>query len=104
MILYPNVQCKAQCELDEVIGADRLPTFEDHDSLPYMNSICKEIQRWRPVVPLGVAHRLMEDDVYNNNFIPRGSVVSKGQCSMTRICRGPILNTLSLSICSRLGF
>ncbi|KAF8513884.1 cytochrome P450 [Gautieria morchelliformis] len=75
MILYPDVQRKAQRELDEVIGADRLPTFEDRDSLPYMNAVCKEIQRWRPVVPLGVAHRLMEDDVYNNNFIPRGSVI-----------------------------
>ncbi|KAF8506214.1 cytochrome P450 [Gautieria morchelliformis] len=75
MILYPDVQRKAQRELDEVMGADRLPTFDDRDSLPYMNAVCKEIQRWRPAAPLGIPHRLMEDDVYNNNFIPRGSVI-----------------------------
>ncbi|KAF8531385.1 cytochrome P450, partial [Gautieria morchelliformis] len=56
---------KAQRELDEVIGADRLPTFEDRDSLPYMNAICKEIQRWHPVVPLGIAHGVTQDNVYN---------------------------------------
>ncbi|KAF8513892.1 cytochrome P450 [Gautieria morchelliformis] len=75
MILYPDVQRKAQRELDEFIGADRLPTFEDRDSLPYMNAICKEIQRWHPVAPLAIAHGVMQDDVYNNNFIPEGSVV-----------------------------
>ncbi|KAF8506394.1 cytochrome P450, partial [Gautieria morchelliformis] len=75
MILYPDVQRKAQHELDEVIGADRLPTFEDCNSLPYMNAICKEIQRWHPVVPPGIAHRVTQDDVHNNNFIPEGSVV-----------------------------
>ncbi|KAF8511427.1 hypothetical protein JB92DRAFT_2561270, partial [Gautieria morchelliformis] len=45
MILYPDVQRKAQRELDEVIGADQLPTFEGRDSLLHMNAICKEIQR-----------------------------------------------------------
>ncbi|KAF8513886.1 cytochrome P450 [Gautieria morchelliformis] len=75
MILYPDVQRKAQRELDEVVGADRLPTFEDRDSLLYMNAICKEIQRWRPVAPLAIAHGVTQDDVYNNNFIPEGSVV-----------------------------
>ncbi|KAF8506218.1 cytochrome P450 [Gautieria morchelliformis] len=78
MILYPDVQRKAQRELDEVIGADRRPTFEDRDSLPYMNAEFTDkcfCTRWRPVAPLGVPHRLMEDDVYNKKFIPRGSVV-----------------------------
>jgi Cytochrome P450 len=45
MVLYPDVQRKAQRELDEVIGADELPTFEDRERLPYLNALCKEIQR-----------------------------------------------------------
>lgn len=34
ILLYPEVQKKAQAELDEVIG-DRLPTLEDRTKLPY---------------------------------------------------------------------
>ncbi|KAF8500025.1 cytochrome P450 [Gautieria morchelliformis] len=76
ILVHPRHGPLSRCAtLDEVIGADRLPTFNDRESLPYMNAVCKELQRWRPVVPMGVPHRLMEDDVYNNNFIPRGSVV-----------------------------
>ena len=47
MILYPDVQRKAQEELDKVIGADRLPDFEDRNNLPYMSALCKEIHRYR---------------------------------------------------------
>ncbi|KAF8524543.1 cytochrome P450 [Hysterangium stoloniferum] len=75
MIKYPEVQKKAQAELDNVLGIDRLPTFDDWPSLPYINAICLEIQRWRPVLPLGIAHALMEDDVYNNMFLPKGTIV-----------------------------
>ncbi|KAF8589876.1 cytochrome P450 [Ramaria rubella] len=75
MVLYPEVQRKAQAELDSVIGMDRLPEFEDRQHLPYINALCKEIQRWNPVVPVGVAHATVEDDVYNGYLIPRGSVV-----------------------------
>ena len=45
MILYPDVQRKAQEELDRVIGEDRLPGFEDRKNLPYVNALCKEIHR-----------------------------------------------------------
>ncbi|KAF8510633.1 cytochrome P450 [Gautieria morchelliformis] len=76
ILVHPHHGPLSQCvSLDEVIGANRLPAFKDRESLPYMNAVCKELQRWRPVAPLGVPHRLMEDDVYDNNFIPRGSVV-----------------------------
>jgi hypothetical protein len=58
-----------------VIGMSRFPVFEDRESLPYINAVCSEVLRWHPVVPLGVAHRLMQDDVYGDYFIPGGSVV-----------------------------
>ena len=43
---YPEVQAKAQAELDAVIGRERLPTPADRDSLPYIGAICKELDRW----------------------------------------------------------
>lgn len=39
MTLFPEVQKKAQEELDRVIGPDRLPEFKDRDQLPYINAL-----------------------------------------------------------------
>jgi len=75
MVLYPEVQRRAQAELDSVIGKERLPTFQDRENLPYINALCKEVHRWHPVFPLGIAHGLMQDDVFAGQFIPRGSIV-----------------------------
>ena len=53
MALHPGVQKKAQDQIDEVVGRERLPTFSDLDSLPYVHAIYKELLRWQPVAPLG---------------------------------------------------
>ena len=53
MVLNPDVQRKAQRELDQVVGPHRLPDFADQPSLPYVDAIVKETLRWNPVVPLG---------------------------------------------------
>jgi cytochrome P450 len=54
-LLYPDVQMRAQEELDAVIGRERLPTFEDRPRLPFVDAVCMEVLRWRPVVPLGAS-------------------------------------------------
>ena len=76
MSLYPEVQRKAQEELDRVVGPNRLPEFEDFDNLLYIRAIVMEAMRWVVVTPLGVAHRVMEDDVYKGYLIPKGSVIN----------------------------
>jgi cytochrome P450 len=53
MILFPEVQAKAQAEIDSVVGKDRLPDFGDRDSLPYIEAVICEALRWHPPVPLG---------------------------------------------------
>ena len=53
MALYPEVQKKAQEEIDSVIGPNRLPNFEDRPSLPYINAVVKESMRWHVPAPLG---------------------------------------------------
>jgi cytochrome P450 len=75
MVFYPKAQRKAQAELDSVTGMNRMPDFEDRESLPYVNALCNEVLRWHPVTPLAIAHRVMQDDVYGNYFIPGGSIV-----------------------------
>ena len=53
MALYPEVQKKAQAEIDAVVGPNRLPDFEDRPFLPYINAVVKESMRWHLVVPTG---------------------------------------------------
>ncbi|PPQ69644.1 hypothetical protein CVT24_001217 [Panaeolus cyanescens] len=75
MVMHPEVMDKAQKEIDSVVGLDRLPTFSDRGSLPYICAIIKEILRWRVVTPLGLAHCVSEDDEYEGYFIPKGTIV-----------------------------
>ena len=91
MAMYPDVQKKAQAELDTIIGRDRLPDLDDLDSLPYINAMVKETLRWQPVAPvgelltktqdrlsvsyvyIGVAHASSQNDEYDGFFIPKGA-------------------------------
>ncbi|PBK95476.1 cytochrome P450 [Armillaria gallica] len=83
MLHAPDVQMKAQEELSRVVGNDRLPTFSDRASLPYIECIVKETLRWEQVTPLGVPHRLMKDDVYEGYFIPKGTTMIPNQYAMS---------------------
>jgi len=53
MCLHPEVQRKAQEEIDRVVGHDRLPNAQDRKDLPYVDAIMREVTRFQPVVPLG---------------------------------------------------
>ncbi|KAI2824969.1 hypothetical protein CBS115989_390 [Aspergillus niger] len=75
MALFPEVQRKAQQELDTVIGTDRLPQYADREQLPYINALVKETFRWHPVVPMSLTHTSTADDVCEGYFIPKGSSV-----------------------------
>ncbi|KAK3702421.1 hypothetical protein LTR37_014887 [Vermiconidia calcicola] len=75
MIAYPEVQKKAQAQIDEVVGADRSPNWQDYDQLPYIAQCVKEAMRWRPVTPLTFPHALAEDDWVDGMFLPKGTVI-----------------------------
>jgi hypothetical protein len=92
MALYPEVQKKAQAEIDAVVGPNRLPDFHDRPFLPYIDAVLKELTRWNLVVPLGrsfvivivatiptssegVPHTSTSDDEYNGFYIPKGTIV-----------------------------
>ncbi|KAF7374569.1 hypothetical protein MSAN_00341500 [Mycena sanguinolenta] len=84
MALYPDIQKKAQTEIDTVIGTDRLPEFEDRPSLPFVEALYRELMRWKPVTPLGLARASTADDVYNGYFISKGTTVISNIWAMTR--------------------
>ncbi|KAF9446841.1 cytochrome P450, partial [Macrolepiota fuliginosa MF-IS2] len=74
MGMYPDIQRRAQCELDAALGG-RLPDFNDRASLPYINALMKEIMRWHVVTPLAVPHTTSQEDEYDGFHIPKGTFV-----------------------------
>ncbi|KAI0253128.1 cytochrome P450 [Lactifluus subvellereus] len=50
MTLFPEIQSRAQEEIDSVTGGNCLPTLDDRDRLPYVFALLSEIYRWSPVV------------------------------------------------------
>ena len=74
MLLFPEVMTKLQSEIDAVVG-DRMPVYEDLESIPYVRSVMKEVWRFRPPVTLGHPHRITKDLSYNGFVLPKGSRV-----------------------------
>ncbi|KDR82227.1 hypothetical protein GALMADRAFT_59888 [Galerina marginata CBS 339.88] len=83
MAANPDVQKKGQAEIDLVIGSNRLPVFEDRQSLPYVEAIYREVMRFRPPAQLGIPHSLSEDDYYKGFFIPKGTTIFANIWAMT---------------------
>ncbi|KAK7041425.1 hypothetical protein VNI00_009291 [Paramarasmius palmivorus] len=75
MIVHPKYQERAYQEIVSVIGEGRLPESSDRQSLPFVECILQETLRWHPVTPLGIPHRSLEDDMYKDMFIPKGSII-----------------------------
>lgn len=74
-VLHPDFVQTAQRQLDEVVGASRLPTFADKPRLPYIDAVVKEVLRWRPVSAGGIPHAVTQDDEYHGYRIPKGATV-----------------------------
>jgi len=75
MALFPDIQSKAQEEIDRVVGNDRLPVLADRDSLPYLSALQSEIHRWGPVGPTGIPHKTTESTELRGYHIPKGSLI-----------------------------
>lgn len=74
-LAHPAFIRRAQSELDEVVGNDRLPSFEDRESLPYVRACVEETLRWRHIAPGGVPHATLQEDHYMGYRIPKGATV-----------------------------
>ncbi|KAF5360644.1 hypothetical protein D9756_005134 [Leucocoprinus leucothites] len=75
MLQRPDVLKKAQKEVDDIVGTNRLPEFSDIPHLEYLSAVIKETLRWNPVAPMGVPHHTSEEDVYMGYYIPKGCTV-----------------------------
>ena len=75
MAIHRGIQTKAQKEIDQLLKGERLPTFSDHDDLPYISALIKEIYRWHAPLPISIPKLLKEDDVYKGYHLPKGATV-----------------------------
>ena len=90
MLIYPDVQKKAQDELNKVIQHGSTPEFGDRDALSYLvcnfilltkpganlavqDAAWRESQRYNPSTPLGIVHTASEADIYKGMYIPKGT-------------------------------
>jgi len=82
MTQYPDVQRRAQEELDGLLENKRLPTVEDQHLLPYVCAVIKEVHRWCPAGPLALPHRVTQDDEYKGYWIPEGTMIITNRWAM----------------------
>ncbi|KAL1742445.1 cytochrome P450 [Schizophyllum fasciatum] len=85
MLDNPELQRRAQLELDAVLGPlqtpdgkpGKLPTFSEQAQLPFISALVRESSRYKPVLPGAIphAHSGSEPDIYNGYVIPAGSIV-----------------------------
>ncbi|EJD49819.1 O-methylsterigmatocystin oxidoreductase [Auricularia subglabra TFB-10046 SS5] len=84
MQLHPEIQRKAQQELERVVGTGRLPTIEDRGSLPYVNAVIMESLRWHASLTIGIPHRTIKDDSYKGYFLPKNTNIIFNAWNLSR--------------------
>ncbi|KIJ29061.1 hypothetical protein M422DRAFT_37092 [Sphaerobolus stellatus SS14] len=87
--VFPNVQRRAQEELDRILGGPdfpsfRLPTISDRPNLPYIEALLKESIRWTPGTGFGTPRLSTEEDVYRGWRIPKGSIIISNSWGILR--------------------
>ncbi|KAH7954069.1 hypothetical protein HPB49_015321 [Dermacentor silvarum] len=70
-----TVQARVQEEIDQVVGRERQPTWEDRQKMHYTMACIWEMNRWKTVSPLGVPRCVLEDTVFGEFYIPSGTTV-----------------------------
>ncbi|KAJ8922410.1 hypothetical protein NQ315_004356 [Exocentrus adspersus] len=75
LIKYPEVQKKAQMEIDAVLGKHRVPTLEDRPNLPYVECVVLESLRMFGGRAFTVPHRAIRDTELCGYTIPKDVLI-----------------------------
>lgn len=84
MVLHPEIQAKAQSEIDSVCGSSRLVSDADIPNLRYLQCIVKEALRVHPPGPLLSWARLaVHDMTVGDKHIPKGTTAMVNMWAIT---------------------
>lgn len=60
-----------QKQIDSVIGKDRCPCMEDRKSLPFLDAVIHEVQRFLDIIPFSLPHYALKDICFRGYTIPK---------------------------------
>ncbi|XP_076902517.1 cytochrome P450 78A5-like [Bidens hawaiensis] len=84
MVLHPDIQARAQSEIDSVVGSSRPVSDMDLPNLPYLHAIVKETLRVHPPGPLLSWARLaIHDTQVGPHMIPAGTTAMVNMWAIT---------------------
>ncbi|XP_007537964.2 cytochrome P450 2A13 [Erinaceus europaeus] len=75
LMKHPDVEAKIHKEIDQVIGKNRQPKFEDRAKMPYTEAVIHEIQRFGDIIPMGLSRRVIKDTKFREFILPKGTEV-----------------------------
>jgi len=81
---FPAKQALARAQVDAIVGKSRMPNFDDVVDLPYVKAFVLEVNRWRPLVPLGVDHASIHDDEFEGYHFPKGTIIRYNLIAMSK--------------------
>eukprot|EP00058_Branchiostoma_floridae_P012844 XP_002598332.1 hypothetical protein BRAFLDRAFT_69687 [Branchiostoma floridae] len=84
MVIYPDIQERAQREISLMFGDSGQPTTAKRMELPFTDAVISEVMRINPVTPLTVPHCTSSDTAIHGYDIPRGTMVHVNLWSVLR--------------------
>ncbi|KAG8182236.1 hypothetical protein JTE90_024169 [Oedothorax gibbosus] len=79
---HPSVQQRIQSELDSVVGRERLPSWMDRPSLPYLDASVQELYRVTTLFPITTIYSNFKETTINGFRIPERSAIVANIWSM----------------------
>ncbi|CAN7943396.1 unnamed protein product [Ixodes hexagonus] len=79
-----TVQSRIRREIDDIVGPERQPTWEDRKRLHFTMACLWEILRWKTVVPIGHPRGPREDTFIDEYVIVKGTLVMSNVMAVHR--------------------
>ncbi|XP_056601747.1 cytochrome P450 1A1 [Triplophysa dalaica] len=75
LIKFPDIQAKIFQEIDNQVGTNRLPQFNDKPNMPYTEAFMYEVFRHSSYMPFTIPHCTTENITFHGYFIPKDTCV-----------------------------